>query len=314
MADLNDEKQWVQTWQTLAQETKDHQELINLPDLDPSAIKEIEEGTEALEKSLRSFELEYMLQSSEDKKDCILTIHPGAGGVESCDWAGMLMRMYLKWIENRKYGYRMLSLEPAEEGGIKDAAIEVQGKNAYGYLKAETGVHRLVRLSPFDANNRRHTSFASVFVYPEMEEIEVKITPEDLKIETFRASGHGGQNVNKVASAVRLIHIPSGVMAQCQNERSQSINKAYAMKILYARIYQYYKEKEEEKNKALEDTKTDIAWGHQIRSYVFHPYKLIKDHRTDVETGNVDKVMDGDLDEFIEAYLLLETSRKKNPK
>jgi len=298
----------------LAKEARDYQELIALPDLDQSAVREIEEGTAVLEKKLRSFELEYMLQSPEDKKDCILTIHPGAGGVESCDWSGMLMRMYMKWIENRGFGYRILDMEPAEEGGIKDAAIEVAGKYAYGYLKAETGVHRLVRLSPFDANNRRHTSFASVFVYPEMEEIEVKIKPDDLKIETFRASGHGGQNVNKVASAVRLIHIPSGVMAQCQNERSQSINKAYAMKILYARIYQYYKEKEDEKNKALEDTKTDIAWGHQIRSYVFHPYKLVKDHRTGVETGNIDKVMDGNIDDFIEAYLLLETSRKKNPK
>ncbi len=252
-----------------------------------------------------------MLQSPEDQKDCILTIHPGAGGVESCDWASMLMRMYLKWIEKHNFKYRILDLQPAEEAGIKDATIEVSGQYAYGYLKAETGIHRLVRLSPFDANNRRHTSFASVFIYPEMEEIEIKINPEDLKIETFRASGHGGQNVNKVASAVRIIHIPTGIMAQCQNERSQAINKTYAMKILYARLYQYYKEKEEEKTRALEEKKTEIAWGHQIRSYVFHPYKMVKDHRTNVETSNIDAVMDGELDEFIEAYLLHESSSKK---
>ncbi len=253
-----------------------------------------------------------MLQSPEDMKDCILTIHPGAGGVESCDWAEMLMRMYIKWIENHGYSYKLLDLQLADEAGIKDATIEVSGKYAYGYLKAETGIHRLVRLSPFDANNRRHTSFASVFVYPEIEEIEVRLKPEDLKIETFRASGHGGQNVNKVSSAVRITHTPTGIIAQCQNERSQAINKSYAMKILYSRLYQYYKDKEEEKTKALENKKTDIAWGHQIRSYIFHPYKMVKDHRTNIETGNVDAVMDGGIDAFIEAFLLRESAERKN--
>ncbi len=305
---MNQEKSWVEGWEKLAKDARDYQELLNLPGLDKAAIKEIEDGIVTLQKRLKTFELEYMLQSPDDKKDCILTIHPGAGGVESCDWAEMLMRMYLKWIESHNYQYKLLDFQPAEEAGIKDVAIEVSGKYAYGFLKAEAGIHRMVRLSPFDANNRRHTSFASVFVYPEVEEIEIKIKPEDLKIETFRASGHGGQNVNKVASAVRIIHVPTGTTAQCQNERSQAINKSYAMKILYARLYQYYKEKEEEKTRALEEKKTEIAWGHQIRSYVFHPYKMIKDHRTDHETGNVDAVMDGDLDEFIESYLLHESS------
>ncbi len=230
--------------------------------------------------------------------------------MESCDWAEMLLRMYIKYFERKNFTYTILDYQPAEEAGIKEAVVEVAGENAYGHLKAEIGVHRLVRISPFDANQRRHTSFASVFVYPEIEEIEIEINPDDLKIETFRASGHGGQAVNKISSAVRITHIPTGIVVSCQNERSQFQNKQNALKILRARLYDYYKKEQEKKLEKLEEAKTEIAWGHQIRSYVLFPYKLVKDHRTGYETKDVERVLDGDLDDFIYSYLLSAQANK----
>jgi peptide chain release factor 2 len=264
---------------------------------------EIEQHIATLTTALRDLELQAIFNEDTDNRSAILTIHPGAGGTESCDWAAMLMRMYFKYIEHKGLGYKVLDVQDNEEGGIKDAAVEVMGKHAYGLLKSEIGVHRLVRISPFDANKRRHTSFAAVFLYPEVEDIDVTIDPKDLKVDTFRAGGHGGQNVNKVASAVRITHIPTGVTVTCQNERSQLQNKANAMKILRARLYRYYKSEQDRELAKLEEAKTEIAWGHQIRSYVFFPYQMVKDHRTELETHNVEAVMNGDLDDFVFAYL-----------
>jgi peptide chain release factor 2 len=244
------------------------------------------------------------MTGEDDSKSALLTIHPGAGGTESCDWAEMLLRMYLRWIERKGFKNQIIDYQAGEEAGLKSATVEVAGEYAYGFLKAESGVHRLVRISPFDANQRRHTSFASVFVYPEIEDtIVVEIKPDDLKVDTFRSSGAGGQHVNKTSSAVRITHIPTGIIVQCQSERSQFKNKDTAMKVLKSRLYQYYKQKEEEKQAQIESTKKKIEWGSQIRSYVFHPYTLVKDHRTGVETSNGQAVMDGEIDEFIQAYL-----------
>ncbi len=263
-------------------------------------------------KDLSNLQDQSLFLNPEDSKKAILTIHPGAGGVESCDWAEMLFRMYTKYFNRKGFKYNILEYQPAEEAGIKEAVIEVLGENAYGLLKAEIGIHRLVRISPFDANKRRHTSFAAVFVYPEIEEVEVNINPNDLKIDTFRASGHGGQAVNKISSAVRITHIPTGIVVTCQNERSQFQNKQNAMKILRARLYDYYKKQQDEKLQELEETKTEIAWGHQIRSYVFFPYQMVKDHRTGLENGDIQKVMDGDLDDFIYAFLLSKQNKVKS--
>lgn len=234
-----------------------------------------------------------------------MTIHPGAGGTESQDWAQILMRMYLRWMERNGMQSDVINILDGEEAGIKEVSIEVKGAYAYGYLKSEAGIHRLVRISPFDANHRRHTSFASVFVYPEIEDdITVEINLDDLRIDTYRASGAGGQHVNKTSSAVRITHIPSGIVVQCQNERSQFKNKDSAMKILRARLYQLKKEERAKEKTEIEKNKKDISWGNQIRSYVFQPYTLVKDHRTKHETGNIQAVMDGDIDEFLRQYLL----------
>ena len=237
--------------------------------------------------------------------DCnaILTIHPGAGGTESQDWASMLLRMYLRWADRDGYQVQVIDSNPGEEAGISRATIAINGTNAYGYLSAEAGVHRLVRISPFDANKRRHTSFASVFVYPDIDDnIEVKIEDKDLKIDTYRAGGPGGQHVNVTDSAVRITHLPTGIVVQCQNERSQFRNREVAMKVLRARLYEHHKEQQMEKLQAIEDTKMEIGFGSQIRSYVFAPYRMVKDHRTKHETGDVDRVLDGDLDDFIKSY------------
>jgi peptide chain release factor 2 len=270
---------------------------------------ELQELINKLGLFLDEMEMRKLLNGEDDKKDAILTIHPGAGGTESQDWADMLLRMYLKWCEKHDFLTRIVDYQAGEEAGIKDVTVEVSGLYAYGYLKAEAGIHRLVRISPFDANRRRHTSFASVFIYPVVEdEVQVEINPDDLRIDTFRASGAGGQHVNKTSSAVRITHIPTGIVVQCQNERSQYKNKATALKILRARLYQLQKQKEDERKKQMEKTKKDISWGNQIRSYVFHPYNMVKDHRTKVENGNVQAVMDGELDPFIKAYLLINAS------
>ncbi len=278
---------------------------------DQDLTAELEEMVTGLKRQVDQLELDTMLSGEDDEKDAILTIHPGAGGTESQDWAEMLLRMYLHWIEKSGRQAKIMNMIKGEEAGIKDVSVEVKGNHAYGYLKAEAGIHRLVRISPFDANKRRHTSFASVFVYPEIEaDIEVEIKLEDIRIDTYRASGAGGQHVNKTDSAIRITHQPTGIVVQCQNERSQHKNKATALKILKARLYQKEKEEREKERDKIEDNKKEIAWGNQIRSYVFQPYTMVKDHRTKVETGNIQAVMDGEIDEFIRSYLL----KRKRPK
>ena len=256
-------------------------------------------------KNLEKFEIEVILNDDDDSRNAIITIHPGAGGKESQDWAYILFRMYKRWIDKEGFSMNILNYQDAEDDGIKDVSVEVKGINAYGYLKSERGIHRLVRISPFDSNGRRHTSFASIFVYPVLDDnIQVDILESDLKIDTYRASGAGGQHVNKTDSAVRITHIPSGIVVQCQNQRSQLKNKNIALKILNSKLYQQKIDKlNKEKNK-LNNTKTDISWGNQIRSYVFHPYNLIKDHRTLHQTSNINDVLDGNLNQFIRKYLL----------
>ncbi len=257
------------------------------------------------EKDLAEAEIRTLLAGEDDPRNAILTIHPGAGGTESQDWAQMLLRMYLRYAERAGFKSEVLDTQPGDEAGLKSATIRVEGDFAFGYLSQESGVHRLVRISPFDANKRRHTSFAAVFVYPEVDDdIEVGINADDLRIDTYRASGAGGQHVNRTDSAVRITHIPTGIVVQCQNERSQHKNKAMAMKLLTARLYEREKQNKLAKKEELEDSKSDIAWGNQIRSYVLHPYRMIKDLRTRVETGDTDRILDGDLADFIKAALI----------
>ena len=279
--------------------------LLEFAETDETTLEEVENELDDYQSIVEEVELKMILGKKEDTQNAIIAIHPGAGGTESQDWAQMLYRMYSRWAEKQDFKVDLIDMQPGDEAGIKDVTFEIQGDYAYGLAKAEVGVHRMVRISPFDANNRRHTSFASVFVYPSVnDEIEIEINPTDLRIDTYRASGAGGQHVNKTDSAVRITHISTGIVVQCQNERSQHKNKNQAMKILKARLYQAELEKEKEKNKGLEEQKKDIGWGSQIRSYVFHPYNMVKDHRTKKESGNTQAVMDGNLKSFIRAFLL----------
>ncbi|MBI3637797.1 MAG: peptide chain release factor 2 [Candidatus Rokubacteria bacterium] len=271
---------------------------------DGSLDAEMESGATSLRKDLDEFELKVMLSGPHDGKAAILSIHPGAGGTESQDWAQMLMRMYLRWCERSDFKAEVVDLLPGEEAGIKSVTIEVTGDSAYGFLRGETGVHRLVRISPFDASRRRQTSFASVAVVPEVDDVEVTVREEELRIDVYRSSGPGGQGVNTADSAVRITHLPTNIVVQCQNERSQLRNRDTAMRILKARLFEIAQKKQRDELSELAGEKKDIAFGSQIRSYTFHPYQLIKDHRTQLEVGNVEAVMDGDLDPFIKAYLL----------
>ena len=271
---------------------------------DESLQAELSSALPSLERAVEELELTSLLSGEYDGNNAILTIHPGAGGTESQDWASMLYRMYTRWAEDRGYQVEVLNYQPGDEAGLKDVTLLISGENSYGYLKAEKGVHRLVRISPFDSSGRRHTSFASVEVLPEIEnDVDVDINPEDIRIDTYRASGAGGQHVNKTDSAVRITHLPTGIVVQCQSERSQHSNREAAFKILRARLLERQLEEQRSKLESLKGQQREIAWGNQVRYYVFCPYTMVKDHRTDLETGDVEGVMDGNLDPFIEAYL-----------
>lgn len=301
-------------WEKLSAELTEAQDYFKLAqeEKDTEVIREVNDLLLPIEKKIKEAEFKLMLSGENDAHNAIVSIHSGAGGTEAQDWSEMLLRMYLRWAERKGFQTEIIDYLPGEEAGIKSATFTVNGEYAYGYLQAESGIHRLVRISPFDAGRRRHTSFASVFVYPEIEEdIVVEINEEDLRVDTFRASGAGGQHVNKTDSAVRITHIPTGIVVQCQNERSQHKNRAMAMKVLKARLYELKKREQEEKMERLHSSKKEIAWGSQIRSYILQPYRLVKDHRTNLEIGNVDAVLDGDLDGFIEAYLLQKIGPKK---
>lgn len=300
----------------ISAELAEHQEIVEKFEQIQTEYKELREFNELgedvskemnrLKDKIEKIELESIFNSPYDKGNAILTIHPGAGGTESCDWALMLFRMYLRWCERKGFTSKVLDYENGEVAGLKDATIEVRGKNAYGWLKGETGVHRLVRISPFDATHRRHTSFASCFVYPLMEEVrpQDEFKENELKIETFRASGHGGQNVNKVSTAVRITHLPTGIVVKCQAERSQYQNKQIALRILKSRLYHLKEQEEHEKIRKLLPKKHEIGWAREIRSYIFCPYTLVKDHRIEFESHNVEEVMDGALDPFMLEWLL----------
>lgn len=306
ISQVNSLKSETTPWKALKKKEEELSELLQLAEeeKEESLLTDIRAGKEDLSKGLEELEFKSLLGDKYDRFNAILTLHAGAGGTESCDWTNMLLRLYLRWGEKKGYESRILDILPGEEAGVKRVTVLIKGKYAYGLLKAERGVHRLVRISPFDANRRRHTSFASMDVIPEVEEeLKVEIKEADLRIDTYRASGAGGQHVNVTDSAVRITHLPTGIVSQCQNERSQYQNKAVAFKILHARLFEHYRRKQEEEMNKKRGKAKDIAWGSQIRSYVFHPYSLVKDHRTNVETGNVQAVMDGDIDAFIEAFL-----------
>ncbi|MEJ5348797.1 MAG: peptide chain release factor 2 [Desulfosoma sp.] len=297
----------VSEFETLKRELEDNELLLDLAveEDDGDTVREVARKTKDVQKKVKALEVRQMLGGENDARNAIVSINAGAGGTEAQDWAEMLLRMYLRWCERRGFQTEVIDLLEGEEAGIKSATFTVSGPYAYGLLKGESGVHRLVRISPFDASGRRHTSFAAVFVYPEVDDsIVIDIKPSDLQIDTFRASGAGGQHVNKTSSAVRITHLPTGIVVQCQNERSQHRNRDLAMKVLRARLYEREMQKKQAELQELHDSLDDIAWGNQIRSYVLQPYRLVKDHRTQVEKGNVDSVLDGELDDFMEAYLL----------
>lgn len=305
MAEIKRLRESVEPWEELLQETQDLRELLDLSmeEKDQSQEGEITELLQDLQRRYEMLETRLLLSGEADTTDAFLTIHSGAGGKEACDWVSMLYRMYNRWTEQHNLKTELLDLQESE-GGIKSVTVQVSGAYAFGYLKAEAGIHRLVRISPFDSSGRRHTSFASVYVSPVIDDtIDVEIKTEEIRVDTYRASGAGGQHVNKTDSAVRVTHFPTGLVVQCQNERSQHKNRATAMKVLKSRLYEYYRQEQEAEQEAKAIEKKDISWGNQIRSYVFQPYSMVKDLRTSVETGNVQAVMDGDLDRFIDAYL-----------
>lgn len=296
----------VDTYEKLLSDLEDLKVLneLGIEEQDESVIPEVKQELERLKDAYGKLKLETLLNGLYDRNNAIMTLHAGAGGTEAQDWVQMLLRMYTRWAEDHDYEVRTLDYLDGDEAGIKSVTIQIIGENAYGYLRSEKGVHRLVRISPFDASGRRHTSFASVDVMPELDdEIEVEIRPEDLKIDTYRSSGAGGQHVNKTESAVRITHIPTGIVVSCQNERSQIQNRETAMKMLKAKLLELKEREQKEKIEDLKGVQMDIAWGSQIRSYVFCPYTMVKDHRTNYETGDVQAVMDGDLDKFIHAFL-----------
>jgi len=299
-------KSVIEPIEEIHREVKDLKELFELAaaESDKEEMIQLEDDLTNLVKKCEQIELDGLLSKPEDVKNCFFSIHAGAGGTESCDWVSMLLRMYSRYFEKNKYKFRELYITPGEEAGIRSITLQVSGPFAYGKLSCETGVHRLVRISPFDAQNRRHTSFAAVDCVPEFDEdIDIEIDEEDLRIDFYRSSGAGGQHVNKVSSAVRITHEPTGIVVQCQNERSQHKNRAQAMKVLKAKLYMLEQQKRDAELAKLYSKKGEIAWGNQIRSYVLQPYRMVKDHRTDFQTGNVDAVLDGELDGFIESYL-----------
>ncbi|WP_233567154.1 peptide chain release factor 2 [Cohnella endophytica] len=306
IGEMNAIKAVVDQFEGLENECQDLSDMLEIleEETDESMAAEWTESVKGLTAKVDSFELQLLLNQPYDKLDAILELHPGAGGTESQDWAQMLYRMYTRWAEKRGFKVELLDYLPGDEAGIKSVTIGVKGHNAYGYLKAEKGVHRLVRISPFDASGRRHTSFVSCDVVPEInDEIHVEIRPEDLRVDTYRASGAGGQHINKTDSAIRLTHIPTGVVVACQTQRSQIQNREKAMKMLQSKLYELKIQEQQKELAEVRGEQMDIAWGSQIRSYVFHPYSMVKDHRTSVETGNIGAVMDGDLNAFIDGYL-----------
>jgi peptide chain release factor 2 len=314
MRQLSALKEQTQNWRKLEQRVKDLTELvdISLQEEDLSMEQEVRSEVDRITAEVEKLDFLLLLSGEYDTRNAIVALHAGAGGTESQDWAEMLLRMYVRWAERRGFRTEMLDTSPGEEAGIKSAMLEINGEYAYGYLRAEHGVHRLVRLSPFDSDHARHTSFAMVEVLPEPEQAaEVKINPDDLKVETFRSSGPGGQNMQKTSSAVRMTHIPSGLVVSCQSERSQYQNKEIALRVLQARLLEQEQIKRADERAKLKGEHQSAAWGNQIRSYVLHPYRMVKDHRTGLETGDTTAVLDGDLDEFMEAYLRLQIGKTK---
>lgn len=302
LKEISVHKKWIETHAKLLSDLKTIEELLEIST--DTESEEIINAFSDIDSDISDFEFSSLLSGPDDFRDAIITLHPGAGGTESQDWADMLFRMYNRWVERKQFSSDLIDYQPGDEAGLKSVTLRVKGEYAYGFLKAESGVHRLVRISPFDSNSRRHTSFVSVHVYPIVEDnIEIEIKDEDVRIDTYRASGAGGQHVNKTSSAIRLTHIPTNIVVTCQTERSQHKNKETAFTVLKARLYQLHKEEEAKKMAKFENSKKKIEWGSQIRSYVFHPYNMVKDHRTSVETSNIQAVMDGDIDQFIEAFL-----------
>lgn len=303
----------LDSWKRFSSEINDIENLwtIAVQENDEQVLSDLSDELDQLNSCVRQEELKMMLASEQDRMNAIISIHAGAGGTEAQDWVEMILRMYLRWAERRGFAAKIIDSLPGDEAGIKSVTFTLEGEYAYGYAKAEIGIHRLVRISPFDAGARRHTSFASVFVYPEIDDnINIEIDEKDLRIDTFRAGGKGGQHVNKTDSAVRITHLPTGIVVQCQNERSQHKNKSMAMKWLKSRLYERELQQKNDKINEENKLKKDIAWGSQIRSYVLHPYKMVKDHRTDLENSNASRVLDGDIDEFIHAYLMNSTSNQ----